>query len=108
MLKKYAGIDVQAWYPAHPADPGDLQGLDLRHAAQGGRGLPQGRLPVRPRLRSSSTDANQTWGATFGAFGADLVDAKGNITVDSDNVRAVMEYCSKTGEVHAGRHSQLR
>ena len=29
----------------------------------------------------------QTWGAIFGAFGADLVDAKGNITVDSDNVR---------------------
>ena len=48
----------------------------------------------RPAIRSAwaaargSTDANQTWGATFGAFGADLVDDKGNITVDSDNVMA--------------------
>jgi hypothetical protein len=42
-----------------------------------------------------STDANQTWGATFGAFGADLVNAKGEITVESDNVMAVMEYAQK-------------
>ena len=42
-----------------------------------------------------STDANQTWGATFGAFGADLVNAKGEITVESDNVMAVMEYARR-------------
>jgi ABC-type glycerol-3-phosphate transport system substrate-binding protein len=42
-----------------------------------------------------STDANQVWGATFGAFGADLVNAKGEITVDSNNVLQVMEYIQK-------------
>ena len=51
--------------------------------------------PIGFGCGSGSTDANQTWGATFGAFGADLVNAKGNITVDSDNVMAVMEYCQK-------------
>ena len=35
------------------------------------------------------------WGAVFGAFGADLVDAKGNITVDTDNVMMAMEYAKK-------------
>ena len=43
----------------------------------------------------TTTDSVQTWGAIFGAFGADLVDGKGNITVDSDNVKQVMEYAAK-------------
>ncbi len=37
--------------PRRASDPGDLRRLDLRHPAQGGRGLLQGRLPVRLRLR---------------------------------------------------------
>ena len=44
---------------------------------------------------SNSTDTNQTWGATFGAFGAHLVDAKGNITVDSDPVHEVLDYVKR-------------
>jgi len=44
---------------------------------------------------SNSTDANQTWGATFGAFGAHLVDGKGNITVDSEPVREVLDYVKR-------------
>src|SRR4029450_2155714 len=44
---------------------------------------------------ASSTDANQTWGATFGAFGAHLADGKGNITVDSDPVREVLDYVKR-------------
>jgi ABC-type glycerol-3-phosphate transport system substrate-binding protein len=43
----------------------------------------------------NSTDANQTWGATFGAFGAHLMDAKGNITVDSDPVREALDYVKR-------------
>jgi len=43
----------------------------------------------------ATTDSVQTWGATFGAFGADLVDPEGNIVVDSDNVRQVLEYAKK-------------
>ena len=52
-------------------------------------------FPIGFGCGSGSTDANQTWGATFGAFGADLVNAKGDITVESDNVMAVMEYAQK-------------
>src|SRR5258708_38788981 len=44
---------------------------------------------------ANSTDANQTWGATFGAFGAHLVDGKGNITVDSDTVREALDYVKR-------------
>ena len=51
MLKKFANIDVQAWYPAHQGDAGSGQGLDLRHAAQDGGSELQGRLSHRLWLR---------------------------------------------------------
>src|SRR5208337_3460258 len=94
MLKKYANIDVQQWYPAHESTPQAAADwtydTQLRAAeACAKAGFPFG-LGCGP-----TTDSCQTWGATFGAFGADLIDAKGNITVDSDNVRKVLEYAKK-------------
>jgi len=95
LMKQIAGIDVQKWYPNAPSTPEagaewtyekQLQFAELSFKAG---------MPIGFGCGSGSTDANQTWGATFGAFGADLVDAKGNITVDSDNVMAAMEYCKK-------------
>jgi ABC-type glycerol-3-phosphate transport system substrate-binding protein len=94
MFKKYANVDVQSWYPAHEGKPElaadwtyDMQLKIAEACAKAGYrfGLGSG----------TTTDSCQTWGATFGAFGADLVDAKGNITVDSDNVRKVLEYAKK-------------
>ncbi|HEX2942459.1 MAG TPA: extracellular solute-binding protein [Rhodopila sp.] len=94
MLKQYAGVDVQAWYPDHPATPAtaddwtyetQLKVAEACHKAGHPFGFGCG----------STTDSNQTWGAMFGAFGADLVDAKGNITADSDNVRAALEYAKR-------------
>ncbi|MGA9866141.1 MAG: extracellular solute-binding protein [Acetobacteraceae bacterium] len=94
MLKKYADLDVQAMYPAHEVKPPEgadwtydtmLKAAEACHKA----GFPFG------MGCGATTDSVQTWGAIFGAFGADLVDGKGNITVDSDNVRAVLEYAKK-------------
>ena len=48
-------------------------------------GLPMGQF----------TDAVDWVGACFASFGAQLVDEKGEITVKSDNVRAVLEYFKK-------------
>jgi len=41
---------------------------------------------------SSCTDSVDIFGALFAAFGAELVDAEGAITVNSDNVRQVLDY----------------
>ncbi len=94
MLKQYAGIDVQAWYPAHEVSPPeaadwtyDMQLKAAEACAKAGHAFGFG--------CGTTTDSVQTWGAMFGAFGADLVDGKGNITVDSDNVRQVLEYAKK-------------
>jgi ABC-type glycerol-3-phosphate transport system substrate-binding protein len=94
MLKDYAGIDIQKWFPAHPATPEtsaewtyETQLKAAEACKKAGAAFGFGCGPT--------TDSNQTWGATFGAFGAQLVDAKGNITVDSDNVRAALEYAKR-------------
>ena len=94
MLKQYAGIDVQAWYPAHEVSPPeaedwtyDTQLKAAEACAKAGHAFGFG--------CGTTTNSVQTWGAMFGAFGADLVDGKGNITVDSDNVRQVLEYAKK-------------
>ena len=104
MWQKFAGIDVKKWFPDQPSTPDaskewtyakQLEVAELFHKAG---------YPVGFGCRAGdSTDANQTWGATFGAFGADLVNAKGEITVESDNVMAVMEYMPEAHQVHAAR-----
>src|SRR5262249_61390786 len=50
-----------------------------------GLGLPLG----------STTDTNQWVGALYLAYGAELMNAKGDVTVKSDKVKQVLEYGKK-------------
>ncbi|HVY15175.1 MAG TPA: extracellular solute-binding protein [Rhodopila sp.] len=94
LMQKHAGVDVRKWFPNAPATPEasadwtyDTQLKAAEACAKAGYHFGFG--------CGATTDSNQTWGATFGAFGADLVDAKGNVTVDSDNVKMALEYAKK-------------
>jgi len=94
MFKKFGGVDVTQWYPAQESKPEaaaewtyDTQLRIAEACAKAGFAFGLG--------CGSTTDSNQTWGATFGAFGAYLIDAKGKITVDSENVRKVLDYAKK-------------
>ena len=49
LMKKHAGIDVQAMYPA--GEPAEGRRVDDGRLPQGRRSLPQGRRPVRHRAR---------------------------------------------------------
>ena len=95
MLKQICNVDVQAWFPDHEASPDASKEWTYDKQLQMAEAMSKAGYPIGFGCGSGSTDANQTWGATFGAFGADLVNAKGEITVESDNVMAVMEYCQK-------------
>ncbi|MBV9251097.1 MAG: extracellular solute-binding protein [Acetobacteraceae bacterium] len=95
MFKKFANIDVQAWYPAHESTPDAAKDWTYDTQLKFAEASYKNGYPIGFGCGSGSTDANQTWGATFGAFGADLVDGKGNIVIDSDNVMIAMEYCKK-------------
>jgi ABC-type glycerol-3-phosphate transport system substrate-binding protein len=95
LLKQHAGVDLQKWYPDHPSTPDAGKEWTYEKQLEVAERLFKAGYPIGFGCGSDSTDARQTWGATFGAFGADLVDAKGNITTDTDSVMAAMEYCKK-------------
>ena len=96
MWKQYAGIDVKSWFPAEPSTPEASKDWTYAKQLEVAELFQKAGYPVGFGCRAGdSTDALQTWGATFGAFGADLVNAKGEITVDTDNVMAAMEYVLK-------------
>lgn len=94
MLKQYAGIDVQSLFPNHPATPATSAAWTYETMLKAAEACHKAGFPFGFGC-GTTTDSNQTWGAIFGAFGADLVDAKGNITVESDNVRSAMEYAKR-------------
>ena len=94
MLKNFAGIDVQAMYPAHPADPSLAAGWNYDAFLSAAEACHKAGYPFGMGLGQTGDSVNNT-GAIFNAFGAELVNAKGEITVDSDNVRRVMEYGQK-------------
>jgi len=92
LLQKHAGLDVQAMYPAG-AEPKDdnwnmdtfLKAAEACHKAGVPFGIGLG----------ETTDSVDTAGAFFQAFGAQLVNAKGDITVKTDEVRAALEFYKK-------------
>jgi ABC-type glycerol-3-phosphate transport system substrate-binding protein len=94
LLKQHAGVDVQAWFPAHEATPATSADWTYDTQLKAAEACSKAGVPFGFGC-GATTDSNQTWGATFGAFGADLVDAKGNITVDSDNVHAALEFAKR-------------
>jgi ABC-type glycerol-3-phosphate transport system substrate-binding protein len=92
LLKKHAGLDVQAMYPA--ADRLGPQAEDwtyetfLTAAETCNKAGHYFALPA-----GTFADATNWIGAMFAAFGAHLVDAKGTITVrNNDKVREVLDY----------------
>lgn len=92
LMKQHAGIDVQAMYPAGAPPKADAWTFDaFLKAAEAcqkagfafGIGL------------GTTSDSVDTAGAVFSSFGAELVDAKGNIKVKSDQVRQALEFYAK-------------
>ena len=82
LMKKHAGIDVQEMYPAGGPPKADkwttdtfLKAAEACHKAGVPFGIGLG----------ETTDNVDTAGAFFQAFGAELVDAKGNLTVKTDD-----------------------
>jgi hypothetical protein len=92
LWKEHAGIDLLELFPAGPRDQAKidaewtyanfLEGAKKLHAA----GHPFGN-PIGP------TSDSQDWlGPLFLSFGSEMVNANGDITVDSDGTRAALEY----------------
>lgn len=94
-FKKH-GLDIQAMYPAEPGNnplqdawTWDAFTKFAELAAQDGMTFALG------LGGGGNTDATDTHGALFKAFGATLVDGQGNIQLKSDAVHQVLEFSQK-------------
>ena len=94
ILKEAAGLDVVKMYPtAADASPDAenwtydamLKAAEACHKIGKTFGIGLG----------TTADSVDTAGAMFAAFGAEVVSAKGDVTVKSDAVRQVLEYAQK-------------
>jgi ABC-type glycerol-3-phosphate transport system substrate-binding protein len=94
LMKEHAGIDILGMYPAgaQPTKLAEewtwdafLKAAEKCHKAGFAFGLPLG----------VTTDSVEWLGAFFRAFGAELVDAKGNITVNSEPVKQALDYLKR-------------
>src|ERR1700744_642657 len=89
LMKKYANIDVQEMYPAGAQPKADNWNLDTFLKAA--EACQKAGFPFGIGLGETSDNVD-TAGAIFQAFGGELVNAKGDITVKSDGVRQALEY----------------
>jgi ABC-type glycerol-3-phosphate transport system substrate-binding protein len=95
LMKKHAGIDIQAMYP----NGGEPKANDwtLDNMLKAAEACFKGGNPMGIGL-GVSEDNVDTAGAIFQSFGAHLVDEKGNITVKTDKVRQALEYYKKLSQ----------
>ena len=91
MMKQHAGIDIQEMYPARPSDPALGAKWTYDVFLKAAEACHKAGVPFGMGLGQTGDSVNNT-GAIFSAYGAELMNAKGEITINSDNVRQVMEY----------------
>ena len=89
LMKKHAGIDIQAMYPAGAAPKAADWNLDTFLKAA--EACYKGGKPFGIGLGTTSDNVD-TIGAIFHSFGAVMVDAKGEIVVKNDQVRQALDY----------------
>jgi len=92
LLKKHAGIDVQEMYPAGAKPKSDGWTYDVFLKAA--EACHKAGVPIGIGL-GTTADSVDSIGAIFSAFGAVLVDKDEKITVKTDNVRQVLDYCKR-------------
>src|SRR6202166_1974808 len=92
LMKKYANIDVQEMYPAGAPPKADNWNTDTFLKAA--EACHKGGVPFGIGLGETSDNVD-TAGAFFLAHGAQLVDAKGNLAVKTDEVRQALEFYKK-------------
>ncbi len=95
LFRQHAGIDLTKMYPAGaPPDKALTDKWTWDAFLVAAQKLHKAGFPIGIGM-GQTADSVDSAGAIFSAFGAHLVDARGNITVDSDATRQVLEYAKK-------------
>ena len=95
LIKQHAGLDITKMYPAGaPPDPALTDKWTWDTFLVAAEKCFKAGFPFGIGMGQTS-DSVDSAGAIFAAHGAQLVDAKGNITVKSDATRQALEYAKK-------------
>ncbi len=92
LMKQLAGIDLQAMYPPHAVEPGPIAPEWTYEAfIKAAEACKRAGYPFGLGIGNTGDSVGNAtvW---FAAFGAELVDAKGNITLESDKMREFLEW----------------
>ena len=91
VLKDKAGLDVVSMYPATDEHTAAADGWTFDAHLKAAEACQKAGMPFAIGMGQTS-DSVDTAGALFRAYGAELVNVKGDITVNSDAVRQVLEH----------------
>lgn len=97
LMKQHAGLDMQAMYPAGAAPKADAWNMEAY--AKAAEACHKAGFAFGVGL-GETTDSVDTAGAFFQAFGAALVDAKGEVTVKTDAVREALTYLARVAKFY--------
>jgi len=98
MMKNFAGIDLQAMYPTQVVQTELANQWTMEAHLKAAEACHKAGFPFGIGIGTTG-DSIDTAGAIFASFGAELMNAKGEITVDSDAVRQVLEYGHRLAKV---------
>lgn len=97
LMKQHAGLDMQAMYPAGQAPTADA--WDMAAYAKAAEACHKAGMPFGVGLGETS-DSVDTNGAFFQAFGAALVDEKGEMTVKTDAMREALTFLARVAKFY--------
>ncbi len=101
LMKQIAGIDVQALYPPHKVEPPEAPEWTYDAFLKAGEACKKAGYPFGLGIGNTGDSVGNaaTW---FAAFGAELVDASGTITVNSDKMLSFLEWARKLVKILPG------
>ncbi len=91
MLKDMAGIDVTKMYPAEDVHTPESDNWTLDTMLKAAEACSKAGKPFGIGI-GTTPDSVDTAGSIFAAFGAELVNKDGDMALDSDEVKQVLEY----------------
>ncbi len=93
-MKQLAGIDVVKMYPVAEIATPEADAWTWDNFLKAAEACDKGGMTFAIG-NSPSPDSVDFAGALFASFGADLVDGKGNVTLDTDNLKQALEYAQR-------------
>lgn len=98
-FQDYAGIDLQRFFPGHSEREASLvETWDYELFLTAAQKLHAAGHSFGAALSGGGNDSNQFLAALFAAYGASMIDESGDISVDSDATREVLEYMSRLAQ----------